>query len=160
MARLMKLTCEECKAEFERKAYPSWVLRGYYKFCSRSCAAKTQWTTQKSGKKNSTRKCIRVPGHPLASPKDGRILEYRYILYEAIGPGVHKCHWCPNEVEWVLRVGSGSSVGELVVDHLDGDMHNNSPENLVVSCNNYNTLRGLMMSWMERTGLEINELFD
>jgi len=156
----MKLICDHCGESFERKMYPSWVVRGYFKYCSGKCASTAGWDVRNNGKPRTSRKCIRVPGHPLASPKDGRVLEYRYILYEAIGPGTHKCHWCPNQVDWVLRVGAGSSVGELVVDHLDGDMYNNSPENLVVSCNNCNTLRGLMMSWMERTGLEINELFD
>lgn len=155
----MKLTCAHCGDEFTRMMYPSWVARGYFAYCSRKCASTAGWDVR-NGKTRTSRKGIRVPGHPLASPKDGRMLEYRYILYEKIGPGTHKCNWCPNTVEWIARSGPGSSLGELVVDHLDGDMHNNSPDNLVVSCNNCNTLRGLMMSWMERTGLSVNDLFE
>lgn len=76
-------------------------------------------------------KSVRDPAHPLATPS-GLILLHRKMLYDRIGPGWHPCHWCGEPVEW--RIGKPAS-GALVADHLDHDTRNNSPENLVPSCN-------------------------
>lgn len=75
-------------------------------------------------------------GHPLARAK-GQVHEHRVVLYDAIGPGSHPCHWCGCTVEW--GYGLGPSV--LVVDHVDGVKTNNALSNLVPACNPCNTLR-------------------
>ncbi len=79
-----------------------------------------------------------VPNHPLAPPS-GMVVVARLVLYDKIGPGPHTCHWCGNEVRWMP--GSGLAPGALVVDHLDFDRANDSPENLVPSCNSCNAHR-------------------
>ena len=71
--------------------------------------------------------------HPLAV--EGAVAEHRKVLYDAIGPGPHECHWgCGRLLEWGGRDG-------IHADHLDGDKTNNTPENLVVSCGPCNCLR-------------------
>lgn len=39
-------------------------------------------------------------GHPLSNP-NGHIYEHRKVLFNAIGEGPHRCHWCATEVAWV-----------------------------------------------------------
>lgn len=76
--------------------------------------------------------------HPLA--QKGGVLEHRKVLYDLIGPGPHPCHWASRygceetSLEW-------SDGPRLVVDHLDGDKQNNSPDNLVPSCTRCNSSR-------------------
>jgi hypothetical protein len=84
-----------------------------------------------------------VPGYPLAG-KNGLILFHRKVLYDRIGPGWHPCHWCGRLVEW--RV-SQPTKDVLVVDHLDHDIRNNAPENLVPSCNPCNCRRRRGEMW-------------
>jgi hypothetical protein len=78
------------------------------------------------------------PSHPLAPPS-GTVAECRLVLYDKIGPGTHPCHWCSAPLEWLP--GAGLADGALLADHLDWDIHNNSPENLVPSCNHCNAHR-------------------
>jgi hypothetical protein len=64
--------------------------------------------------------------------KNGEVLEHRRVLYDAIGPGPHECHWsgisgCGKVLEW-------GGTGGIQADHLDGDKLNNDPTNLVPSC--------------------------
>lgn len=82
--------------------------------------------------------------HPLATP-DGWVYEHRQVLYDAIGPGLHACHWCAAAVGWAK---GACSRGALVVDHLDGDKANNQRANLVPACNRCNATRGLFMGWV------------
>jgi hypothetical protein len=71
--------------------------------------------------------------HPLA--REGAVAEHRKVLYDAIGPGPHECHWdCGRSLGWGGRNG-------IHADHVDGDKTNNSVENLVVSCGPCNALR-------------------
>lgn len=85
-----------------------------------------------------------VKNHPLAN-KDGCVYEHRYVLFEAIGPGPHQCHWCSASVDWI----KGKCLkGSLVPDHLDGNKHNNALSNLVPACNRCNATRGLFMAWV------------
>jgi hypothetical protein len=97
---------------------------------------------------------LRVWDHPLGGPGSHRVLTYRLVLYDRIGDGPHRCHWCGREVNWTTGGdGRGCPDGALAVDHLDNDIQNHSPDNLVVSCNNCNALRGFVRGWQERTGL-------
>jgi hypothetical protein len=100
---------------------------------------------------------LRAPSHPLAD-KAGRVLAYRAVLYDAIGPGLHLCYWCATPVQWKTRTGAGISRGELAVDHLDGDFRNDRLENLAAACNDCNVLRARIRLWEERTGLPISTL--
>lgn len=77
--------------------------------------------------------------HPLA--RSGEVLEHRKVLYDKIGPGPHPCHWikvsgCGNTaLEW-------GGLRGVIADHLDGDIVNNHPDNLVPSCCGCNSHRG------------------
>ena len=83
-------------------------------------------------------------GHPLAN-KHGSLYEHRKCLYDSIGPGQHRCHWCSGSISWI----KGKCLrGSLVPDHLDGDKTNNDVKNLVPACNKCNCLRGLFMAWV------------
>ena len=103
------------------------------------------------------RKFLYRPKHPLAAG-NGKVLEYRAVLYEAIGPGPHHCVWCGDPIEWEASRGHGVSWTALVVDHLDGDMHNNTRDNLAPSCNECNTLRGKVLDWEARRGIPIETM--
>lgn len=80
--------------------------------------------------------------HPAAAPS-GYVYQHRAVLFDAIGAGSHKCHWCGREVAWRAE---GSR--KLVVDHLDGDKKRNEPGNLVPSCHRCNSTRGLFQRWV------------
>lgn len=69
-------------------------------------------------------------GHPLAS-KDGAIRKSRFVLYEKLKGKSGKCHWCDIELSWKT----------LCADHLDSNIMNDVPENLVGSCRGCNANR-------------------
>lgn len=77
---------------------------------------------------------VKCEGHPLAQ-KDGHQYVHRVALFDKIGDGAHKCHWCPKELTWK---GPGP---RIVVDHLDEDRWNNDPDNLVPACRTCNSHR-------------------
>lgn len=79
---------------------------------------------------------IRAPGHPVATAQ-GKALEHRVVLYDAIGIGPHPCHWCGVVLPWSGGAGRG-----INVDHLDDNRLNNTRDNLVPSCLDCNTKRG------------------
>ncbi|MGP1666976.1 MAG: HNH endonuclease [Rhodanobacter sp.] len=79
------------------------------------------------------------PQHPL-SMADGRVYEHRVVAHDRHGGHCPGCHWCGAGLTWV----------EAVVDHLDEDRGNNSPDNLVVSCNDCNRARGAMLPFVAR----------
>ena len=72
--------------------------------------------------------------HPLS--RRGSVLEHRKVLYDAIGPGPHECHWnslsgCgKTQLVWSMV----DRVNGLHVDHLNNIQDDNRPENLVPSC--------------------------
>jgi hypothetical protein len=81
---------------------------------------------------------VKRPGHSLAG-KDGVVALHRLVLYEAIGPGEHPCHWCSTLVDWSKRYPADQAA--LVVDHLDWNRANNELANLVASCPPCNSTR-------------------
>ena len=81
------------------------------------------------------------PGHPLLANKGLLVGTHRRVLYEKIGPGPHPCHWCKRPIDWMP--GRGVVQGALLVDHLDNNSLNNTPNNLVPSCHKCNVCRGL-----------------
>lgn len=74
-------------------------------------------------------------GHPLAS-RNGSVLEHRAVLYDALGEGPHRCHWCGRQLVW-----KGGPTNRVNVDHLDDDPANNDPANLVPACIDCNSRR-------------------
>jgi ssDNA-binding Zn-finger/Zn-ribbon topoisomerase 1 len=110
-------------------------------------------------KRPASRHAIYRKDHPLAAGKHGRVATHRYVLYEKLGPGPHPCHWCGIEINWTTGGnGPGCPAGALVADHVNGDPHDNRPENLVAACNACNTLRGLIFAWERRTGHAVEQL--
>lgn len=78
------------------------------------------------------------PQHPLAN-KSGHVYVHRLVLFDRIGPGDHPCWNCGRLVSW-HRTYPGHSLA-LVVDHIDRNADNNTPENLRPSCQSCNTRR-------------------
>lgn len=89
-----------------------------------------------------------IPGHPLAD-NQGTVFEHRKVLYDKLGDGIHQCQWCGAEISW----------DDIVVDHLNENKQDNSPDNLVASCNNCNRARGAMIPFIERMKTESFDLF-
>jgi hypothetical protein len=144
--------CRTCGHAF--RAPRGNIAKGFGLYCSRECAAAWRYRNHR----HVSRRTVRVPpDHPLANAK-GRVLVYRHMLYDKIGAGPHACHWCGREIQWVVRRGAGSFTGDLVVDHLDGDMQNNEADNLVAACNDCNTVRSFVLAWERRTGLSVDAL--
>jgi len=54
------------------------------------------------------------------------------VLYDAIGEGPHRCHWCGCGIAWGRN---------MHADHLDHDRARNTPENLVPACDRCNSRR-------------------
>jgi hypothetical protein len=79
---------------------------------------------------------LHLTDHPLANAQ-GRTLEHRAVLYDAIGEGPHPCHWCGTPLPW-----RGPAHRRICVDHLDDSTTNNDRSNLVPSCLDCNTKRG------------------
>ena len=75
------------------------------------------------------------PGHPLANAQ-GHAQVHRLVLANRISLSPTICHHCFRTVDWF-----GTKESRLVVDHLDDDKTNNSPENLVPSCTSCNAYR-------------------
>jgi len=88
-----------------------------------------------------TYQTVHRPGHPVSSMY-GQAYVHRVILFDAIGPGPHACHWCGLQVAWGSNV---SAPDNLCVDHLDGNKSHNDLSNLVPSCNPCNAGRALQL---------------
>lgn len=71
-------------------------------------------------------------GHPLQVGTGRRsVLEHRLVLFDAIGAGPHRCHYCGVEIWWFPPTHEHIP---LTVDHVDFDHANNDLANLVPSC--------------------------
>lgn len=115
------------------------------KQCARDYAAR-KWrekhpVPQKHGPKKleliSARRMVWAPSHALAT-KNGYVAEARKVLYDKIGPGHHPCHWCNQTVIWRVSTRHVKFADALVVDHLNWDWRDSSPDNLVPSCQSCN----------------------
>lgn len=67
----------------------------------------------------------------------GRVYEHKVALYNKIGYGPHRCHWCHTPLTWA----KGTKQGVLITDHVNGIRNDNSPSNLVPACSSCNTMR-------------------
>lgn len=76
-----------------------------------------------------------VPEHPLAR-KSGIVALQRLVLFDAIGFGPHRCHWCDKWINWGWPMAD-----RLTADHLDWDPTNNDPSNIVAACHGCNSKR-------------------
>jgi len=95
-----------------------------------------------------------APGHPLASSSRPQVLLHRKVLYDAIGPGPHPCHWCGVHLTWSPA---------LTVDHVNGDRLDNTLPNLVVACRPCNSSRrtdGNPEQWAPRDYAEVAALHE
>jgi hypothetical protein len=68
-----------------------------------------------------------MQGHPLAV--DGKLAEHRLVLHSVLGSRrTMRCQWCRTKLAW------HGGTENVYVRHLDGDLGNNSPSNLVPAC--------------------------
>ena len=79
---------------------------------------------------------------PIRTPS-GKAYVSRIVLYETIGEGPVPCHWCRRPLQWLPK----GSPGGIEADHLDRDVSNDDPANVVASCRRCNTVRGHGMLW-------------
>jgi hypothetical protein len=77
---------------------------------------------------------VKLVGHPLAHA-NGAVYAHRAVLWDKIGPGEHRCHWCGRSITWF---GPGP---RIYPDHLDRNRWNNDPANLEPSCHWCNSYR-------------------
>lgn len=77
---------------------------------------------------------LHIPNHPLAN-KNGYVYEHRKVAYDKYNVCGIVCDICGKPLEWS---GKGSHI-----DHIDGDVKNNSEENLRPLCITCNTRRNL-----------------
>lgn len=119
--------CKQCGVKFT----PSQNGRPY---CSRPCYWESKRGKTRKGGVNY--RMTTKPGHPLAPPS-GVLPVARIVLYEKLGPGKHPCHWewCGHRIlKWKPK-SSRYAPDALYVDHLNHDTADDSPDNLVPSCN-------------------------
>lgn len=86
---------------------------------------------------------VAAPAHPM-SDKAGWVYEHRKVMYDQLGPGPQACYWCGLTLSWE----------DVVIDHLNEIKDDNSPRNLVVSCNDCNRARGAMLPMFNRVRSE------
>lgn len=82
---------------------------------------------------------LRRHDHPLAD-SDHYVFEHRKVLFDVLGSGTQECFWCGLALDWKA----------LVVDHLNENKQDNSPENLVPACNKCNRARGQFKGFLDR----------
>lgn len=112
------------KADLCKMHYHRWYRHGSVDVTAVGMQVKT------AGRTRSRYRQIYAPQHPLAS-KGGKVYEHRTVLFDAIGSGVHPCHWCSTPLTWGV---GHAAVDQIEVDHLDNDGFNNELDNLVPSC--------------------------
>ncbi len=108
-----------------------WCSKHYYRWKRNGDPMSVTIVRDGSGWMHLGYRFIAMHDHPLADSR-GHVALHRAVLFDKIGDGTHECHWCTQPVSW--RV-------DLTTDHLDWDKGNNSPDNLVPSCNPCNAHR-------------------
>jgi len=78
---------------------------------------------------------------PIRMPS-GKAYVSRLTMFDSIGWGPHRCHWCEREIDWLPK-----GPGSLQVDHLDCDTSNDDLDNLTQSCARCNSARGKGVLW-------------
>jgi 5-methylcytosine-specific restriction endonuclease McrA len=118
-------------AEWCKMHYHRWYRHGSpHKMANAASAPRVQGSETKYKIKD-------MPGHPVAGAC-GKVYVHRLVLFDAIGPGPHRCHWCNRLVDW----SQPSDPDRLEVDHLNALKDDNRLANLVPSCGECNTNRG------------------
>lgn len=150
--------CRGVVRHVNRKARPLCVVEGcsnprhysngicnscYYRLKRTGSLAKRDWKYRSM----HTSGYVKISNSSHALSKRGMVFEHRKVLYDAIGPGPHACHWCGCDVDWII---GRASRGALVADHLDGDKANNNITNLVPACNPCNAARGMFQWWIQK----------
>jgi len=73
---------------------------------------------------------VKARTHPLADA-NGDVYMHRKVLYDAIGPGPHPCHWCGQLASWGRTIGG---TAELFAVQLDGNYLNVDITNIAPAC--------------------------
>lgn len=120
-----------------RSANADWCKMHYHRWYRHGSTEKVATKSDVSVAHGRLYRTVSAKGHPLAHAS-GRAYEHRVVLYDAIGPGPHACHWCDTMVDWVPK----GTPGELQPDHLNNQGDDNRIENLVPSCRSCNGARG------------------
>ena len=81
-------------------------------------------------------------GHPLAD-SEGCVYLHRRVVWDRLGPGVHKCEWCTKPITWFpTEEQKAQGISRLVGDHINGNTLDNRVENVAASCFSCNIKRG------------------
>src|SRR3990167_9256138 len=86
-----KLNCTHCGKRFTRAP----LHFGNVNFCSKKCAY-----IHRRKEEVTSRRMFHDSKHPL-SDKTGLVAEHRDVLWQKIGRGKHKCHWCKGSIKWM-----------------------------------------------------------
>jgi hypothetical protein len=120
-----------------RSAGADWCKMHYHRWYRHGSTDKVATASPITASLGRRYRTIGAKGHPMAMA-NGRAYEHRVVLYDAIGPGPHACHWCSAEVDWLTK----GDPANLLPDHVNGDGADNRIANLVPSCMTCNTARG------------------
>lgn len=120
-----------------RSAGADWCKMHYHRWYRHGSTDKVATRAGITASLGRRYRVVAAKGHPLAMA-NGRAYEHRVVLFDAIGPGPHACHWCGTEVDWLTK----GDPANLLPDHVNGDGADNRVANLVPSCGPCNSARG------------------
>lgn len=150
-ARCQRIRRHDQRAE-RMKTYPSCATDGCERPANRRasglcevCYTRVRRTGTTTPRKRSLRYqrqsgyvALLRRGHPLADSQ-GYVYEHRLVYFEGHS-GSLTCCWCGTGLTWETAV----------IDHLNEVKHDNQKANLVASCDNCNTARARMLSFLRR----------
>lgn len=128
-------TIDGCASPARSKS-AQWCSKHYHRWYRHGDPNKTATGTAVSVSHGRRYRLVYRPSHPLAARR-GMAWEHRIVLYDTIGPGPHKCHWCATEIDWLPK----SDPRHIEADHINGIGDDNHPENLVAACHPCNVTR-------------------